>query len=71
MEERPWLRHYDPGVPQELHYPEVPLFGLLEGAARDHPAVTCTLFRGARISYQQMDQLTDRLAAALADLGVK
>jgi long-chain acyl-CoA synthetase len=33
--------------------------------------VTCTLFRGARISYQQMDQLTDRLAAALADLGVK
>jgi long-chain acyl-CoA synthetase len=47
------------------------LFGLLEQAARDHPAVTCTLFRGARITYQQMDQLTDRLAAALADLGLK
>ncbi|MGD0574446.1 MAG: long-chain fatty acid--CoA ligase [Anaerolineales bacterium] len=71
MEARPWLEHYDPGVPQELHYPEVPLFGLLEQAARDHPAVTCTLFRGARITYQQMDQLTDRLAAALADLGLK
>jgi hypothetical protein len=30
MNERPWLAHYDDGIPQHIDYPEVPLFALLE-----------------------------------------
>ncbi len=71
MEDRPWFKHYDPGVPHHIDYPPVPLFHFLEEAARNYPDRACTIFRGAELSYREMDQLTDRLAAALADLGVR
>ena len=35
MEERPWLRRYDPGVPQTIDYPAVPLFQLLTESAQE------------------------------------
>jgi len=71
MSEKPWLKHYDEGVPQHIDYPNVPLFTLLEEAARKYPDAPCTIFKGAKISYREMNELTDRLAAGLADLGVK
>jgi long-chain acyl-CoA synthetase len=71
MDERPWLKQYDKGVPYSLEYPPVPLFYFLEEAARKYPETACTIFKGARITYKEMDELTDRLAAGLADLGVK
>jgi long-chain acyl-CoA synthetase len=71
MEDRPWLNHYDKGVPQTIDYPAITLHSLLEEAARKHPAKPCTNFKGATISYKEMDEITDRLAAGLADLGVK
>ncbi len=71
MDERPWFRHYDAGVPQHLDYPKVPLFHFMEEAARKYPDRPCTIFKGAVITYAQMNALTDRLAAGLAELGVK
>lgn len=71
MAERPWLKHYDPGVPHSIDYPSVPLFYFLEESARKYPDKPCTLFKGATITYAEMDALTDRLAAGLAELGVK
>src|SRR5512139_1697252 len=71
MSERPWLEHYDKGVPQHIDYPDVPLFYFLEDAAKKYPESPCTIFHGARISYREMEELTNRLAAGLVDLGVK
>ena len=71
MSEKPWFKHYDEGVPQHIDYPNVPLFALLEEAARKYPDAPCTICKGAKISYREMNELTDRLAAGLADLGVK
>lgn len=71
MAEQPWLKHYDEGVPETIDYPEIPLFNFLEEAAASHPDATCTIFKGARISYREMNEITDRLAAGLAELGVK
>ncbi len=71
MEARPWLAHYDQGVPQTIQYPPVPVFHYLEESARKYPDKACTIFKGAEISFKEMDAITDRLAAALADLGVK
>ena len=31
--ERPWLEHYDAGVPQHLDYPGAPLYRLLDDSA--------------------------------------
>ena len=71
MDERPWLKQYDEGVPTTIDYPAVPLFFFLEEAARKHPDTPCTIFHGARITYKEMNEITDRLAAGLAELGVK
>jgi long-chain acyl-CoA synthetase len=71
MNTRPWLSHYDKGVPQTIEYPAVPIFHFLEESARKYPDSPCTIFKGAKISYREMNAITDQVAAALADLGVK
>lgn len=71
MSDHPWLESYDDEVPQSLEYPEVPLYHFLEASAEKYPNQPCTIFKGAKISYQEMVKLTDRLAAGLASLGIK
>ena len=71
MNERSWLKRYDEGVPMHIEYPAIPLFKLLEEAAEKYPNRPCTIFKGAVITYQEMNQLTDRLAAGLAEIGIK
>jgi long-chain acyl-CoA synthetase len=71
MEDRPWFKYYDKGVPHHIDYPAVPLFGLLEESARKYPDSPCTIFKGAVITYREMDELTNRLAAGIASLGIK
>jgi len=69
--ERPWLGHYDPGVNATLapYPPRTLLDYVSEAAARDphHPAI---LFKGATVTYKQLDQLSDACAAAFASLGL-
>ncbi len=71
MDERPWLKSYDQGVPHTIDYPQVPLFYFLEEAARKYPESAATIFKDARITYRELNELTDRMAAGLAGLGVK
>lgn len=71
MNDRPWLAHYDKGVPQTIEYPKAPLFHFLENAAEKYPDRACTIFKGAVISYKEMNTRTDHMAAALVELGVK
>jgi len=71
MNDKPWFKHYDKGVPFHVEYPDVTLFHLLETAAEKYPNSPCTIFKGAKITYREMNAITDRLAAALVGLGVK
>jgi len=66
-----WLKNYDIGVPKSIDYPQKPLFHFLEEAAQKYPDKVCTIFKGAEVTYKEMDEITDTLAGALADLGVK
>ncbi|HEX8993549.1 MAG TPA: AMP-binding protein, partial [Anaerolineales bacterium] len=71
MTDRPWIVHYDKGVLPTLDYPKQPLFYFLQEAARKYPDRACTIFKGAAISFKEMDAVTDQIAAGLVDLGVK
>ncbi len=71
MSNRPWLEHYDAGVPRSIEYPQKPLFHFLEEAAQKYPEQACTIFKGATISYREMNALTDSMAAALVEMGVQ
>jgi len=72
MDHKPWLDHYDPPVPKSIApYPNQPAFAFLEEAARKYPDHACTIFKGRVVTYREMNDWTDRMAAALASLGVK
>jgi long-chain acyl-CoA synthetase len=68
----PWLSHYDPGVPATLApYPHRTLVDCLADLARDHPKRPALLFKGATMTYGELDRLSDACAAAFAALGVR
>jgi long-chain acyl-CoA synthetase len=68
----PWLSHYDPGVPATLgDYPDRTLLDYVADAVRERPAHPALLFKGATVTYGQLDQMSDAFAAALASLGVR
>ena len=72
MEERPWLKHYEPGLPHTLRpYPECTLLDVMSDTVRQRPEHTALIFKGTRISYAQLEQLTNAFAAALVAQGVK
>jgi long-chain acyl-CoA synthetase len=72
MEAKPWLNHYDKGVPHSLApYPSKPFHTYLEESAAKFPDRPCTIFKGRVVTYRQMNDLTDRMAAGLAAVGVK
>ncbi|MCA9937287.1 MAG: long-chain fatty acid--CoA ligase [Anaerolineales bacterium] len=69
--EKPWLKQYDPGVPQHLDIPDHTIQDFLTQAAQNHPDKPAMIFKGTRINYRQFDQLTDAAAAALVANGFK
>ena len=79
--DKPWLKHYDQGIPQSLApYPEHPIHEFLERNARERshaPAIITSLHlplfgrKHATLSYGELNEQVDRLAAGLAALGVK
>ena len=72
MTHRPWLSHYDAGVPATLEpYPDRTLLDYLAESARTHPTRPAALMRGAALSYHALEQESDAFAAALAALGVR
>jgi len=67
----PWLDHYDEGVPATLEpYPERTLVDYLADAARAAPDAPAVLFKGATLSFGELDRLSDACAAAFAALGI-
>jgi long-chain acyl-CoA synthetase len=68
--DKPWFKLYDQGVPQAIDYPPIPAFGFVEAAARDYPDRPALIFRGNVVDYRTFNELTDRLAAGLAAMGI-
>ena len=71
MAGRPWTRHYDPGVPATLRYPDVTLHALLDDAAESYPDAVATIFFNAKRTYKSISDDAWRFANGLRKLGVK
>jgi long-chain acyl-CoA synthetase len=69
--EKPWLKFYEPHVPEHLDYPETVMPKALEETARKYPDHTALIFNNAKITYREYNAAVDRFAAALQGLGVK
>ena len=68
--DRPWYRHWPRGVPRTLDYPSIPVERMLRQAAAAHGDGLATDFFGARLTYREIDDASDRFAAGLRRLGV-
>jgi long-chain acyl-CoA synthetase len=67
-----WLAHYDPEVPRSITpYPDRTLLDYLRELASDQPGQPALLFKGASLSYAELERQSRVFAAALAALGVE
>lgn len=72
MVSKPWLSHYDEGVPATLQpYPRTTLVDVISETARLRPEHPALIFKGEQISYGELEWRSDALAAALAAQGLR
>ena len=78
--ERPWIKNYDVGMPTSVEIPEVPLHQFLKDTRVRIPHNTAFITPAnlpligrisQSITYEELDRMSDALAAALVDLGLK
>jgi long-chain acyl-CoA synthetase len=67
-----WLSNYDDDVPPTLEpYPDRSLTDYLRDSATRWPDRPALLFKGSAVSYRQLDDQSNALAAAMVDMGIK
>jgi long-chain acyl-CoA synthetase len=67
-----WLKSYEAGVPPTLvPYPEKTLLDVVSDTVRQRPDHTALIFKGRRLSYFDLEKLSDAFANALVEQGVK
>jgi long-chain acyl-CoA synthetase len=68
---KPWFRSWPKNVPKNVAYPRVPLCEILTASANKHPNQIALVYFDAKITYQELEFLTNKFANALIKLGVK
>lgn len=71
-EEKPWLKEYAAGIPPELCIPsDQSLIDAFNQATEKWQNETAIVFYGNKIKYRELRDRVDRLATALAAMGIK
>jgi len=71
MKDKSESKFWPEGVPRSIKYPNVPLFGLLKNSAEKHPNNPAIIFQDKRVTFKELDTVSDKFAAALHDMNVK
>ncbi|MDR1125452.1 MAG: long-chain fatty acid--CoA ligase [Deltaproteobacteria bacterium] len=67
----PWLKNYDPSVPGTADVPNVPLAYWLDRAAAQAPNADAIVFKNYRLSYRQLQEQAEIMAANLRLNGIQ
>src|ERR1035437_10345670 len=68
---KPWFNMWPVDVPKSIKYPDIPLHGLLQKTAEEHPEKLALAFGEGQITYAQLELLSNQFANALVGLNVK
>ncbi len=68
---RPWLDHYEKGVPTEITIPDQAVHHFLEESARRWPDRPALIYGGRQLSYRFVAEEAQRWAGIVRDLGVR
>ncbi len=69
--EKPWLQHYQAGVPEHLDYEALCLPDFLARSADRFPHKMALSFQGCEITYSQLQEMVNRFAACLHNFGIR
>lgn len=69
--ERPWFKSYPHGMPSQLAYPHQPLGWLLQQAAERYPTRLACHYYHEQLTYEEMLQQAQSLAATLVHEGLQ
>jgi long-chain acyl-CoA synthetase len=75
---KPWVKNYDPDVPEEIEIPEIPLYQLLVNSAKEYPNHKAMIFYGGKtsgllkkeVTYGELFDRAKRFASFLKDKGI-
>ena len=69
--EKPWLSSWPQGVSQSIKYPEISLGEILRKSAVESPNQVALSYFGTQLTFKELDNIVDKCAEALQDLGAK
>lgn len=67
----PWFSSYDKGVPHDIVIPQGGLQNILDTAAETYGQRDAIVFQNTRISYKELKELAEKMAASLRRRGVR
>ncbi len=68
---RPWLTHYEAGVPGDIEVPDITVDQLLRRSAERSPDRDALIFFGGRTTFRALDGAVDRFAHAIRRMGLQ
>ncbi|MDA4131494.1 MAG: AMP-binding protein, partial [Thaumarchaeota archaeon] len=68
---KPWMKFYPDGVPKSIDIPKEPVQSLLVQTAASYPLSTALNFQGKKITYKQLNELSNQFANGLISLGLQ
>lgn len=71
IDERPWVQHYQPGVPADIDTPQTSLVEMCEGAVAQGGDDVALQFFGRETTYRTLGEQITRAAEGLRRLGVR
>ncbi len=69
--EKVWLQHYDYFVPENIRYPKIPLYQLLELTCVKYDESVAAIFFDQKMTYGELRDNVRRMATALKSMGVR
>lgn len=70
-EKRPWLNHYESGVPEDVVFEDKLLPDFLEESAKNFPENTALNFQGYRVTYEELHSMAKKFSAHLYSFGIR
>jgi len=70
-QDKPWIAHYDNGVPEKIDYEPICLPDYLAKSIQKFPERTALFFEGLKISYRRLNDMVNRLATCLNAFGIQ
>jgi len=72
MQDYPWFKNYDPGVPHTLQpYPVITVLDVLADSVKQRPEHPLAIFQGREVSLREIEEHSNDLAKALIAAGLK